>query len=71
MLFLRLAKFPIYQVCGGDIGGDIPGISHDQIGICKCMGVILIKIFRVIQRLNIPISGHFSIDDAVGIEVHK
>ena len=71
-LFLRLAEFPIFLgFCGGDIGGDIPGISHDQIGICKFIGVILMKIFRVIQRMNIPISTHFSIDDTVGIEVHK
>ena len=65
LLFLRLAKFPIYQVCGGDIGGDIPGISHDQIGICKFIGVTLMKFFRVIQRWNIPISTHFSIDGTV------
>ena len=61
-LFLRLVEFQsslFIRVCGGYIGGDIPGISHEQIGICKFMGVTLMKIFRVIQRLNIPISTLF------------
>ena len=70
-LLFAVSEFPIIRVCRGDIGGDIPGISQGQIGIGKCIGVILMKIFRVIQRLNISISTHFSIDDTVGIEVHK